>query len=79
LAFFGLSVLNKSKVLVIFRLRRGSCLSIINWIQRFGKYPIYKKEKLGAFIIDETVVPDRKTLLQCLFYLTTMNLNFTNT
>jgi hypothetical protein len=54
-------------------------LSVQNWIQRFAEYPIHKKEKVVAFIIDETVVPDRKTLLQPLSYLTIMNLNFPNT
>ena len=52
---------------------------VLNWIQRFAEYPIYKKEKVVAFIIDETVVPDRKTFLQSLSYLTTMNLNFPKT
>ena len=27
-----------------------------NWIQRFGEYSIYKRKRVTAFIIDETVI-----------------------
>ena len=31
-------------------------MSVWNWIQRFGSYPIYKRKKVSAFIIDETII-----------------------
>ena len=31
-------------------------MSVWNWIQRFGEYPIYKRKRISAFIIDETVI-----------------------
>jgi transposase-like protein len=30
--------------------------SLRNWIQRFGAYQIYKRKRISAFIIDETVI-----------------------
>jgi hypothetical protein len=68
--FFGLIVLNRSNVIVILGLRKGNYFSVLNWIQRFAEYPIRKKEKVVAFIIDETVVPDRKPFYNlCLTFL----------
>ena len=31
-------------------------MSVWNWIQRFAEYPIYKRKRVTAFIIDETVI-----------------------
>jgi transposase-like protein len=31
-------------------------VSVWNWIQRFGSYQIYKRKRVTAFIIDETVI-----------------------
>jgi putative transposase len=42
--------------LVIFRDEKRSYVSVWNWIQRFGSYQIYKKRRVTAFIINETVI-----------------------
>ncbi|HVP81962.1 MAG TPA: hypothetical protein VMS35_02875 [Nitrososphaeraceae archaeon] len=47
---------NTSKALVIFRDEKRSYVYVWNWIQRFGDYPIYKRKRISAFIIDETVI-----------------------
>src|SRR5215217_3999882 len=54
--FDGLSLRNTSKALVIFKDEKRSHISIWNWIQRFAEYPIYKRKRISAFIIDETVI-----------------------
>ena len=56
LYFLGLSLRNTSKALVIFRDEKRSYVSVWNWIQRFAEYPIYKRKRVTAFIIDETVI-----------------------
>jgi len=56
LYFLGLSLRNTSKALMIFRDEKRSYVSIRNWIQRFGSYQIYKRKRVSAFIIDETVI-----------------------
>jgi putative transposase len=56
LYFLGLSLRNTSKALVIFKDEKRSYISIWNWIQRFAEYPIYKRKRISAFIIDETVI-----------------------
>ena len=56
LYFLGLSLRNTSKALVIFKDNKRSHVSVWNWIQRFAKYPIYKRKRISAFIIDETVI-----------------------
>ena len=56
LYFLGLSLRNTSKALVIFKDNKRSHVSVWNWIQRFAKYPIYKRKRVTAFIIDETVI-----------------------
>ena len=48
---------NTSKALVIFRDEKRSYVFVWNWIKRFGVYPIYKRKRVTAFIIDETVIP----------------------
>jgi hypothetical protein len=32
-------------------------VSIWNWIQRFGSSKIYKRKRVSAFIIHETIIP----------------------
>src|SRR5512145_2988317 len=56
LYFLGLSLRNTSKALVIFRDEKRSYVSIRNWIQRFGSFQIYKRKRVSAFVIDETVI-----------------------
>ena len=56
LYFLGLSLRNTSKALVIFRDKKKSYVSVWNWIQRFGSSQIYKRKRVSAFIIDETVI-----------------------
>ena len=56
LYFLGLSLRHTSKALVIFRDEKRSYVSVWNWIQRFGSYQIYKKRRVTAFIINETVI-----------------------
>ena len=56
LYFLGLSLRNTSKALIIFKDDKRSHVSIWNWIQRFGSLQIYKRKRVSAFIIDETVI-----------------------
>ncbi|HSF50462.1 MAG TPA: hypothetical protein VLA74_06855 [Nitrososphaeraceae archaeon] len=56
LYFLGLSLLNTSKALVIFRDEKRSYVSVWNWIHRFAESPIYKRKRVTALIIDETVI-----------------------
>ena len=56
LYFLGLSLRNTSKALVIFKDEQGSYVSVWNWIQGFGSLQIYKRKRVSAFIIDETVI-----------------------
>ena len=56
LSFLGLSLRNTSKALVIFKDEKENDVSVWNWIQRFAEYPIYRRKRVTAFIIDETVI-----------------------
>jgi putative transposase len=57
LYFLGLCLRNTSKALLIFRdKKKRSYVSIWNWIQRFGSCQVYKRKRISAFIIDETVI-----------------------
>ena len=56
LYYLGLSLRNTSKALTIFRDQKRSYVSIWNWIQRFGSCQIYKRKRVTAFIIDETII-----------------------
>ena len=56
LYFLGLSLRNTSKALIIFKDDKRSHVSIWKWIQRFGSLQIYKRKRVSAFIIDETVI-----------------------
>ena len=31
-------------------------MSVWNWIQKFSQFPLYKRKRVSAFIIDETVI-----------------------
>ena len=53
---FLVSLRNTSKTLLIFRDKKRSYVSIWNWIQRFGSSQIYKRKRVSAFIIDETII-----------------------
>ena len=56
LYFLALSLRNTSKALTIFRDQKRSYVSVWNWIQRFGSCQIYKRKRVTAFIIDETII-----------------------
>ena len=56
LYFLGLNLRNTSKALVIFRDKKRSHVSVWNWIQRFGSFQIYKRKRVAAFIVNETVI-----------------------
>ena len=56
LYFLGLSLRNTSKALILFKDKQRSYVSVWNWIQRFGSCQIYKRKRVSAFIIDETVI-----------------------
>ena len=56
LYFLGLSLRNTSKALTIFKDQKRSYVSVWNWIQKFGSYPIYKRKRVTAFILDETII-----------------------
>ena len=56
LYFLGLSLRNTSKALVIFRDKKRSYVAVWKWIQRFGSSHIYKRKRVTAFIIDETII-----------------------
>ena len=56
LYFLGLSLRHTSQALVIFKDEKRSYVSLWKWIQRFGSYHLYKRKRVSAFIIDETVI-----------------------
>ena len=56
LYFLGLSLRNTSKALTISKDQKRGYVSIWNWIQRFGSLQIYKRKRVSAFIVDETVI-----------------------
>src|ERR1041384_5890107 len=56
LYFLGLSLRNTSKALIIFKDDKRRYVSVWNWIQRFGSLQIYKRKRVSAFIIDETII-----------------------
>ena len=56
LYFLGMSLRNTSNTLVIFKDKKRSYVSVWNWIQRLVCTQIYKRKKVSAFIIDETVI-----------------------
>src|SRR5215207_1806828 len=56
LYFLGLSLRNTSKALEPFKDENRSYVSVWNWIQRFGSCQIYKRKRVSAFIIAETII-----------------------
>ena len=56
LYFLGLSLRNTSKALTIFRDEKRNYVSVWNWIQRFNSCQFYRRKRIPAFIIDETMV-----------------------
>jgi len=56
LYFLGLCLRNTSRALAIFRDEKRSYVSVWNRIERFAEYQIYKRKRVSAFIIDETVI-----------------------
>ena len=56
LYFLGLSLRNTSRALEPFKNENRSYVSVWNWIQRFGSLQIYRRRRVSAFIIDETVI-----------------------
>ena len=56
LYFLGLSLRNTTKALCIFKDDKRSHVSVWNWIQRFGSLQMYKRKRVAAFIIDETII-----------------------
>ena len=56
LYFLGLSLRNTSKALIIFKDEKRSYVSVWNWIRLFGSCNIFKRKRVSAFIIDETVI-----------------------
>ena len=57
LYFLGLSLQYTSEGVVNFRdVNKRNYVSVWNWIQRFGSCQIYKRKRLSAFMINETVI-----------------------
>ncbi|MDR4510201.1 MAG: hypothetical protein MRJ93_00670 [Nitrososphaeraceae archaeon] len=56
LYFLGLSIRNTFKALIRFRDEKRSHVSVWNWIQRFGSCQNYKRKRVPAFVIDETLI-----------------------
>ena len=56
LYFLCISLWNTFKALDIFDDEKRSHIAIWNWIQRFGSCHIYKRKRVTAFIIDETII-----------------------
>ncbi|HJS65103.1 MAG TPA: DDE-type integrase/transposase/recombinase [Nitrososphaeraceae archaeon] len=56
LYFLGLSLRNASMALIIFKDEKRSHVSVWNWIQRFASYETYRRRRVSAFIIDETII-----------------------
>ena len=56
LYFLGLSLRNTSNALEPFKDQKRSHVAIWDWIQRFGSSQIYKRKRVSAFIIDETII-----------------------
>ena len=56
LYILGLSLRNTSKALDTFDDEKRSHIAIWSWIQRFGSSQIYKRKRISAFIVDETII-----------------------
>ncbi|MFB5600779.1 MAG: hypothetical protein ACE5SW_11215, partial [Nitrososphaeraceae archaeon] len=55
LYFLGLSLRNTSKAVEPFKDQNRSYVTIWEWIQRFGSLQIFRRKRVSAFIIDETI------------------------
>ena len=56
LYFLGLSLRNTSRAMEPFKDENRSYVSVWNWVQRFGSLQIYRRKRVSAFIIDETII-----------------------
>ena len=56
LYFLGLSLGNTSEALEPFKDQKRSYVAVWKCIQRFGSLQIYKRKRVLAFIIDETII-----------------------
>ena len=56
LYFLGLSLRNMSKALEPFKEQKRSYVVVWEWIQWFGSLQIYKRKRVSAFIINETII-----------------------
>jgi putative transposase len=56
LYFLGISLRNTSKALELFKDQKRSHIAVWNWIQRFSSLQIYRRKRVSAFIIDETII-----------------------
>jgi putative transposase len=56
LYFLGLSLRNTFNALEHFKDQQRSHVAVWDWIQRFGSYHVYKRKRVSAFIIDETII-----------------------
>jgi len=56
LYFLGLSLRNTSKALELFKDEKRSHIAVWDWIQRFGSLQMYRRKRVSAFIIDETII-----------------------
>jgi len=56
LYFLGSSLSNTSKDLILFKDQNRSYVAIWEWIQRFGSLQIFRRKRVTAFIIDETII-----------------------
>ena len=54
--YFLIELKNISKALVFFKNNKRSHVSVWNWIQRFGSCNISKRNRVSAFVIDETIL-----------------------
>ncbi|MFB5598807.1 MAG: hypothetical protein ACE5SW_01080 [Nitrososphaeraceae archaeon] len=56
LYFLGLSLRNTSKALELLKDQKRSYVAIWEWIQCFGSLQIFRRKRVSAFIIDETII-----------------------
>jgi putative transposase len=56
LYFLGLSFRNTAKALSFLKIVKISHVSIWNWLQKYRPWKYFKKRKIKAYVIDETVI-----------------------
>jgi len=59
LYFLGLGLPNTSKALDLFKDQKSSYVAVWEWIQRVGSLQIFKRRRVFAFILNETVIQIR--------------------